>query len=94
MSARRANRHRPTLLLCLSMSLAVAGAQTLEITRHVVSGGGGHSAGSDYSLSGTVGQPEASARISGGAFELRGGYWAGSVQAGSDALFRDGFEDP
>ena len=94
MSTRCAKRYRYSLLLALSLLVAGAGAQTLEVTRHVVAGGGGHSTGDNYSLSGTVGQPEASSPISGGAFELRGGYWVGAVQAGGDALFSDGFEGP
>lgn len=94
MSARCARRYRRSLLLGLSMLVAGAGAQTLDVTRHVVAGGGGNSSGGNFSVRGTVGQPDAAAPVSGGAFELRGGYWSGTVQAGSDALFRDGFENP
>lgn len=94
MSARGANRQRHALLLGLCMCVAGAAAQEFEITRHVVSGGGGRSTGGDYSLAGTVGQPQASGPIGGGEFELRGGFWAGDAQAGGEALFRDGFEAP
>ena len=94
MNARSARRFRRSLLFGLSMLVAGAGAQTLDVTRHVVAGGGGHSSGGSFSMSGTVGQPDASAAISGGAFELRGGYWMGAAQTGTSAVFRDGFENP
>jgi hypothetical protein len=94
MSTRRGKRCRHALLLGLSMLVAGAGAQTLEVTRHVVAGGGGHSTGDDYRLSGTAGQAEASSSISGGEFELRGGYWVSAARPGGDVLFRNGFEDP
>jgi hypothetical protein len=43
-------------------------------------GGGGSSSGGTFSLSATIGQPDAGA-MSGGAFTLGGGFWA--VQAGA-----------
>lgn len=94
MNARSARRYRRSLLFWLSMLAAGAGAQTLDVTRHVVAGGGGHSVGGNFSMSGTVGQPDASASISGGAFEVRGGFWMAAARAGPDLVFRDGFENP
>lgn len=94
MNARSARRYRRGLLCSLSLLVAGAGAQTLDVTRHVVAGGGGQSSGGDFSMSGTVGQPDASASISGGAFELRGGYWVDAAPAGPERVFRDGFENP
>jgi hypothetical protein len=41
-----------------------------------VDGGGGTSQGGDYVLSGTVGQPEGDHLMSGGNFNLVGGFWA------------------
>ncbi|MCP5528072.1 MAG: hypothetical protein H7A47_14870 [Verrucomicrobiales bacterium] len=40
-----------------------------------IDGGGGTSTGGDYTLNGTVGQPDAG-RISGGDFALSGGFWS------------------
>ncbi len=51
-------------------------AQSLAMQRHVIAGGGGSSAGGAFTLSGTVGQPDASTPLTGGAFSLTGGYWA------------------
>src|SRR4026207_502216 len=39
-----------------------------------IDGGGGTSTGGVYSLSGTIGQPDAG-RLSGGAYTLEGGFW-------------------
>ena len=39
-------------------------------------GGGGTSTGGVYSVSGTVGQPDASGAMSGGNYTLTGGFWA------------------
>jgi energy-converting hydrogenase Eha subunit B len=42
-----------------------------------IDGGGGASSGGGFELSGTVGQPDASAAsaLTGGGYELTGGYW-------------------
>ncbi len=46
--------------------------------------GGGASAGGTYSLTGTIGQPDAGT-LSGGSFMLSGGFWPGlMVRAGGD----------
>jgi hypothetical protein len=47
-----------------------------------VDGGGGTSGGGAFVLSGTIGQPEAGVTLSGGVFQLTGGYWSGP-QAGN-----------
>ena len=60
------------LVLILSLpSLAV-----YEITWSTIDGGGGRSIGGDFTLTGTIGQPDA-AYSSGGNFELLGGFWPG-----------------
>ncbi|MDY6877926.1 MAG: Ig-like domain-containing protein [Chloroflexota bacterium] len=69
-----------TALLALSGLLVVAAALAqgggYEIVCATV-GGGTTSAGGGYSLSGTSGQPDAGATLSGGEFSLRGGFWPG-----------------
>jgi hypothetical protein len=59
--------------LCLSPSLAHA---QLTIDWFTTDGGGGDTAGGTFTLSGTIGQPDADV-ISGGALQISGGYWAG-----------------
>ena len=59
---------------------AGASAQSLEISSYTIDGGGGTSAGGVYSLSGTIGQPDAGGPMTGGVFELAGGFWSGVGQ--------------
>jgi hypothetical protein len=80
-------------LLCLSaitFSLAVcARAQNYSIDWFTIDGGGGTSSGGAYSLSGTIGQPDAG-RMSGGNFSLDGGFWGliAAVQTPGAPLLR------
>ena len=53
-------------------------AQDFAIDWYTVDGGGGFSAGGDFELEGTAGQPDAGI-LTGGNFELSGGFWAGAV---------------
>lgn len=53
---------------------AVAPAQFYSIDWFTIDGGGGTSAGGGYSLSGSIGQPDAST-MSGGSYSLDGGFW-------------------
>ncbi len=50
-------------------------AQTYSIDWSTIDGGGGTSTGGVYSVSGTIGQPDAGT-MSGGNFSLTGGYWS------------------
>ena len=47
-----------------------------EITWSTIDGGGGTSTGGNYTLSGTIGQPDAG-MMSGGDYKLVGGFWSG-----------------
>src|ERR1051326_27300 len=51
-------------------------AQTYSIDWYKVAGGGGTSTGSAYSVSGTIGQPDAGGPMTGGNYSLTGGFWA------------------
>jgi hypothetical protein len=59
----------------LSALLAVHG-QSYSINWYKVAGGGGTSAGGQYSVSGTIGQPAASGAMMGGSYSLTGGFWS------------------
>lgn len=63
-------------LLCVGICLS-ASAQ-FSIDWYKISGGGGTSTGGVYSVSGTIGQHDASANnaMTGGNFSLTGGFWA------------------
>ena len=59
--------------------LFVLGAQaqiSYSIDWFKVSGGGGTSTGGVYSVSGTIGQPDASGAVTGGNYSLTGGFWS------------------
>lgn len=85
-------------LLVLTCAVAMfaslgAVAQSYEQSRAVIAAGGGGSSGGVFVLTGTIGQAEAGPPASGGAFQLEGGFWAGSGVARGDDLFRDSFEN-
>ena len=57
-----------------------------SIDWHTIDGGGSTSAGGNFSLSGTIGQPDANAQpMTGGAFSLTGGFWSLFAVRMSDA---------
>jgi hypothetical protein len=51
-------------------------AQSYNIDWYKVSGGGGTSTGATYTVSGTIGQPDAGGEMTGGSYALTGGFWA------------------
>lgn len=59
---------------------AIARAQSggaFDLSWSTIDGGGGTSAGGQFSLSGTIGQPDAgAAALTGGQFSLTGGFWS------------------
>jgi hypothetical protein len=60
---------------CLALLLAAnALAQNYSIDWFTIDGGGGTSTGGVFSLSGTIGQPDAG-HMNGGDFTLDGGFW-------------------
>jgi hypothetical protein len=77
------------LVLLASVSGAAAQAQNYAIDWLTIDGGGGSSTGGIYSVSGTIGQPDAG-RMSGGNFTLDGGFWGliAAVQTPGAALLR------
>jgi hypothetical protein len=67
------------LIICLLTSgfYFPASAQHYSIDSHTMDGGGGTSTGGVYSISGTIGQPDASTTtMTGGSFSLSGGFWS------------------
>jgi len=57
--------------LCLS-----AAAQQYAITWHKIAGGGGTSSNAQYTVSGTIGQPDAGGSMTGGNYSLTDGFWS------------------
>jgi hypothetical protein len=58
------------------LAVTVAHAQQYSINWSKISGGGGTSTGGVYSVSGTIGQPDASGAMSGGNYSVTGGFWS------------------
>lgn len=73
---------RVLLLVAVGVLLGVSAtfAQTgggFDLTWNTMDGGGGTSAGGNFSLTGTSGQPDAGVLMSGGSYALVGGFWGG-----------------
>lgn len=51
-------------------------AQSYSVDWYKIAGGGGTSINGQYSVSGTIGQPDASGAMSGGNYSVTGGFWA------------------
>jgi hypothetical protein len=67
------------IYLGLAIAFALTGsasAQSYSIDWYTIDGGGGTSTGGVYSVSGTIGQPDAGGPMTGGNFSLTGGFWA------------------
>ena len=60
------------LLPCCCLQLS---AQSYSVDWYKIAGGGGTSTGGTYSVSGTIGQHDASAPMTGGQYSLIGGFW-------------------
>jgi hypothetical protein len=69
----------------LAMTLAwvaTARAQPYSVDWYTIDAGGGTSQGGAFTLTGTIGQPDASpVTLSGGDYTLQGGFWPGIVVA-------------
>jgi hypothetical protein len=64
------------LLFCLLLLPLSGLAQNYSINWYKVAGGGGTSTNGLYSLSGTIGQPDASGAMTRGGYSLTGGFWS------------------
>jgi hypothetical protein len=64
-----------TKVIFLLLLASVANAD-YSISWHTIDGGGGTSSGGQYSITGTIGQPDAS-HSEGGNYQISGGFWPG-----------------
>jgi hypothetical protein len=60
----------------LLLAAVTVQAQSYSIDWYKVAGGGGTSTGGVYAVSGTIGQPDASAPLTSGNYSVTGGYWS------------------
>ena len=80
------NKKDIIILLALCLIMTIPTFSQYEISWYTIDGGGGMSRGGQYSLTGTIGQPDA-AYSAGGDYEVLGGFWPGAP------LFIVNFED-
>src|SRR5580765_5150760 len=73
---------KTALLTLLVFSLfSIASAQSHDLSWFTIDGGGNVSTGATYSVTGTIGQPDAGT-LSGGSYSIIGGFWGfGGVSA-------------
>jgi hypothetical protein len=64
------------ILAGLLLALPTLHAQSYSVDWHKIAGGGGTSTNSQYAVSGTIGQPDASLAMSGGQYSVTGGFWS------------------
>ncbi len=64
------------LIISLLLITAAVHAQQYSIDWYKTSGGGGTSTNGQYSVTGTIGQPDAGGAMSGGSYSLTGGFWS------------------
>ena len=62
--------------LVFLVAAITAYAQSYSIAWSTIDGGGGTSTGGVFTVSGTIGQPDAGGPMTGGNFSLTGGFWA------------------
>ncbi len=75
------------LLALILVSVVLAAPQAFDLSWWTVDGGGGTSSGGDFTLSGTIGQPDTSPLMSGGDFTIVGGYWGGGALLAQNQLY-------
>jgi len=64
------------LVVAASVAAVTVLAQSFSIDWHTIDGGGGTSTGGVYSVSGTIGQPDAGGPMTNGQYSVTGGFWA------------------
>lgn len=74
------------LITAVALSALTAPGAGFDLGWWTVDGGGGTAAHGGYDLNGTIGQPEAGPVLSGGGYELAGGFW-GSAAAASQQVY-------
>ena len=64
---------------CMALGSTSANAQ-YTISWFTIASGGGNATGGNFALEGTIGQHDAGPVMTGGEFQLTGGFWAGVIQ--------------
>jgi hypothetical protein len=64
------------LISILLLAAAMSAHAQYAIDWFTLDGGGGQSSGGAYTITGTIGQPDAHAQADGGIYSITGGFWA------------------
>jgi hypothetical protein len=64
------------ILAALATATRAQSGGQFDLSWSTVDGGGGTSTGGQFSLSGTIGQPDAGVTLASGPFSLTGGFWS------------------
>ena len=72
----RAGGRAGVWLLAIFLFSATCALAQYAINWHTIDGGGGTSTGGVYSVSGTIGQPDAGSTMTNGQYSVTGGFWA------------------
>lgn len=72
-------------VLPLLLTTGLTHALSFDLPWSTLDCGGGTSTGGIFQVSSTIGQPDAGGPMTGGAFEVTGGFWAGITPAGTGA---------
>ena len=65
----------PVFLALAGLLAGRAPAQNFRLDAFTIAGGGGTSTGGVFAVSGTIGQPDAGAKMIGGNYSVDGGFW-------------------
>ena len=65
-------------IIIFTVAISTAGDTQYQLNWSTIDGGGGASSGGQYTLTGTIGQPDA-AYSAGAQYELLGGFWPGGT---------------
>lgn len=66
----------PFVFFTLIGGLSLASGQSFKLDWHTVDGGGGASSGGEFTVRGTIGQPDAGGPMTWGAYSITGGFWS------------------
>jgi hypothetical protein len=64
------------MLILFLLAVSAGRSQQYTVDWYKLPGGGGTSTGATYSVTGTIGQPDASGALNGGNYSVTGGFWS------------------
>ena len=92
---RKARTAGRTSLMILSLLFVGTVVADFDIDWYTIDGGGEmFSTGNSFELSGTIGQPDAGLTLTGGTFELTGGFWKPAWRAPERRVMTPDARDP